>query len=281
MICVYYFTTNHSCSGRHTNPSPFLITRFQYSRSNEPSVCIGHIVPISWISNMGSLGLLHRLFDFRPQLLVLVVGMWFGPGIWESIMFAFFTFDFVFWQSVFLFLFVFIIVSLAIIVILLVLYLLWCSNILSLTFSSVIQCPDVILDIMFLLFVACSDFNLFSVAMREVRNYPAMSTGTCFIQKIYVPSSSLLQGKYLPFPLPQFASKFFAYLWSFRWPNYIVTLPKYFSFRLPHLDIPTGSPSNEFDKNIQRTSLRLLFNHWNGYSHFRFALDLSYAFGII
>ena len=29
------------------------------------------------------------------------------------------------------------------------------------------------------------------------------STGTCFIQKIYVPSSSLLQGKYLPFPPSQ------------------------------------------------------------------------------
>jgi hypothetical protein len=24
-----------------------------------------------------------------------------------------------------------------------------------------------------------------------------------------------------PFPLPHFASIFFAYLWSFRWPNYI------------------------------------------------------------
>ena len=31
-----------------------------------------------------------------------------------------------------------------------------------------------------------------------------------------------------PFPLPHFASIFFAYLWSFRWPNYIVTLPRYF-----------------------------------------------------
>jgi hypothetical protein len=41
-----------------------------------------------------------------------------------------------------------------------------------------------------------------------------------------------------PFPLPHFASIFFAYLWSFRWPNYIVTLPRYFSFRLPHLNIP-------------------------------------------
>ena len=42
-----------------------------------------------------------------------------------------------------------------------------------------------------------------------------------------------------PFPLPHFASIFFAYLWSFRWPNYIVTLRRYFSFRLPHLNIPT------------------------------------------
>jgi hypothetical protein len=38
-----------------------------------------------------------------------------------------------------------------------------------------------------------------------------------------------------PLPLPYFASIFFAYLWSFRWSNYIVTLPRYFSFRLPHL----------------------------------------------
>jgi hypothetical protein len=53
-----------------------------------------------------------------------------------------------------------------------------------------------------------------------------------------------------PFPLPHYASIFFAYLWSFRWPNYIVTLPRYFSFRLPHLNIPTGAPSDELDNNI-------------------------------
>jgi hypothetical protein len=86
-----------------------------------------------------------------------------------------------------------------------------------------------------------------------------------------------------PFPLPHFASIFFAYLWTFRWPNYIVTLPRYlnFSFRLPHLNIPTRPPSDELDKNIQRTSLGLLFSHWNGYSHSRFALDFSHAFGIL
>jgi hypothetical protein len=65
-----------------------------------------------------------------------------------------------------------------------------------------------------------------------------------------------------PFPLPHFASIFFAYLWSFRWPNYIVTLPRYFSFRLPHLNIPTGAPSDELDKNIQRTWLGLQAHQW-------------------
>jgi hypothetical protein len=48
-----------------------------------------------------------------------------------------------------------------------------------------------------------------------------------------------------PFPLPHFASIFFAYLWSFRWPNYIVTLPRCFSFRLPHLNIPSIYLLNE------------------------------------
>ena len=43
-----------------------------------------------------------------------------------------------------------------------------------------------------------------------------------------------------PFPLPHFASICFAYLWSFRWPNY--TLRRYNSFRLPHLNIPTWAP---------------------------------------
>ena len=77
-------------------------------------------------------------------------------------------------------------------------------------------------------------------------------------QKIYAPSSSLLQGKHLPFtPSPLI---FFAYLWSFRWPNYIATLPRYFSFRPPHLNIITGPPSNELDKNIQRKSHFLFFS---------------------
>jgi hypothetical protein len=109
----------------------------------------------------------------------------------------------------------------------------------------------------------------------------ATNSTLLIVRDIYAPSSSLLQGKYLPFSPSPFASIFFAYLWSFCWPNFIVTLRRYFSFRLPHLNIPTGPPSDELDKNIQRTSLGILFSHWNGYSHFRFALDFSYAFGIL
>ena len=71
-----------------------------------------------------------------------------------------------------------------------------------------------------------------------------------------------------PFPLPHFASIFFAYLWSFRWPSYIVTLPRYFSFRLPHLNISTGPPSDKLDKNSQRMWLIKNFSQWNGYNHF-------------
>jgi hypothetical protein len=58
-----------------------------------------------------------------------------------------------------------------------------------------------------------------------------------------------------PFPLPHFASIFFAYLWSFRWPNYIVTLPRYFSFRLPHLNIPTGPPQTNWTRIVSERRL--------------------------
>jgi hypothetical protein len=58
-----------------------------------------------------------------------------------------------------------------------------------------------------------------------------------------------------PFPLPHFASIFFAYLWSFRWPNYIVTLPRYFSFRLPHLIISTGPPQTNWTRIVTECGL--------------------------
>ena len=61
-----------------------------------------------------------------------------------------------------------------------------------------------------------------------------------------------------PFLLPHFASIFFAYLWSFRWPNCIVTLPRYFSFRLPHLNIPTGPPQTNWTRiNSERGLVKI------------------------
>ena len=103
-----------------------------------------------------------------------------------------------------------------------------------------------------------------------------------FHSKIYALPLPYFKVNICPLPLPHFVSIFFAYLWSFRWPNYIVTLPRYFSFRLPpHLNIPTGTPSDELDKTIQRKWLGENLSYWNGYNHFRFALDFSYVFGIL
>ena len=81
---------------------------------------------------------------------------------------------------------------------------------------------------------------------------------TCFIQKIYDP---LFKLNIYPFPLPHFSSIFFAYLWSFRWPNYIVTLPRYFSFRLPHLNISTGPPQTNWTRIVSECGLlKISFN---------------------
>ena len=61
-----------------------------------------------------------------------------------------------------------------------------------------------------------------------------------------------------PFPLPHFASICFAYLWSFCWSNYIVTLPRYFSFRLPHLNIPTRRIGQEYSANVAWSTFQSL-----------------------
>jgi hypothetical protein len=61
-----------------------------------------------------------------------------------------------------------------------------------------------------------------------------------------------------PFPLPHFGSLFFAYLWSFRWPNYIVTLPRYFSFRVPDLNIPPQTNGQEYSANVTFSTFKSL-----------------------
>jgi hypothetical protein len=106
-------------------------------------------------------------------------------------------------------------------------------------------------------------------------------TGTCFIQKIYAPSSSLLQGKYLPFFPSPFRLNIFRLFVILSLTQLYCYTPEIFLFSTATFKYTYRPPSHELDKNIQRTSLGLLFSHWNGYSHFRFALDFSYAFGIL
>jgi hypothetical protein len=122
------------------------------------------------------------------------------------------------------------------------------------------------------LMMFCSSF-LLTVIVR--------STGTCFIQKIYAPPLPYFKVNICPLPLPHFASIFFAYLWSFRWPNYkCISLHLYFSFRLPHLNINTGplrrigqeySASRIFYFSVTETDTTTSGLRW----------IFSYAFGIL
>jgi hypothetical protein len=75
------------------------------------------------------------------------------------------------------------------------------------------------------------------------------------IKKYMPPPLPYFKVNIYPFLLPHFASIFFAYLWSFHWPNYIVTLPRYFSFRLPHLNITTGPPQTNRTRIVSERGL--------------------------
>ena len=83
-----------------------------------------------------------------------------------------------------------------------------------------------------------------------------LPTGTCFIQKIYATSSSLLQGKHLPFtPSPLRLNIFLLFVILYADPIISLrTLPRYFSFRLPHLNINIVPPSDERLKYYLRVS---------------------------
>jgi hypothetical protein len=99
---------------------------------------------------------------------------------------------------------------------------------------------------------------IMKISRREQNNRPYIPSYTQALvsfKKYMLPPLPYFKVYICLFPLPHFASIFFAYLWSFRWPNYIVTLPRYFSLRLPHLNIPTWPPLDELDKNISERSL--------------------------
>jgi hypothetical protein len=79
-----------------------------------------------------------------------------------------------------------------------------------------------------------------------------IENATVSFKKYMPPPLPYFKVNICPLPLPHFASIFFAYLWSFRWPNYIVTLPRYFSFRLPHLNIPTDMTIDDIHSDLIR-----------------------------
>jgi hypothetical protein len=92
-----------------------------------------------------------------------------------------------------------------------------------------------------------------------------MSHRHLFHSKNICPSSSLLQGKHLPFsPSPLRLNIFRLFVILSLTQLYRYT-PRYFSFRLPHLNISTGPPqSDKLDKNSQRMWLIKNFSQWNG-----------------
>jgi hypothetical protein len=69
---------------------------------------------------------------------------------------------------------------------------------------------------------------LYSLSLDLQLSFPALAS----FKKYMPPPLPYFKVNICRLPLPHFASTFFAYLWSFRWPNYIATLPRYFSFRL-------------------------------------------------
>ena len=86
-------------------------------------------------------------------------------------------------------------------------------------------------------------------------------TGTCFIQKIYAPSSSLLQGKHLPFtPSPLRLNIFRLFVILSLTQLYRYT-PEIFLFSTATFKYKYRAPSDELDKNIQRKSHFLFFSH--------------------
>jgi hypothetical protein len=102
--------------------------------------------------------------------------------------------------------------------------------------------------------------NAFSVFRRNKKHnynkkYRFWAQALVTFKKYMPPPFPYFKVNIYPFPIPHFASIFFAYLWSFRWPNYIVTLPRYFSFRLPHLNIPTGPPQTNWTRIVSERGL--------------------------
>jgi hypothetical protein len=118
--------------------------------------------------------------------------------------------------------------------------------------------------------------SLVNLTCFEIRLLNGLSlgiccTGTSFIQKIYAPSFSLLQGKHLPFtpsPLRLYIFRLFVIL---SLTQLYRSTPEIFLFSTATLS--TGPPSDKLDKNSEWMWLIKNFSKWNGNNHFRSGLN--------
>jgi hypothetical protein len=85
-------------------------------------------------------------------------------------------------------------------------------------------------------------------------------TGTCFIQKIYAPSSSLLQGKHLPFTPSKLRLNIFRLFVILSLTQLYRYTPEIFLFSTATFKYKYRPPSDELDKNIPRKSHFLFFS---------------------
>ena len=100
--------------------------------------------------------------------------------------------------------------------------------------------------------------KLVPIKLTAIKKLVSVHQSEGSIVRIYAPSSSLLQGKYLPFsPSPLRLNIFRLFVILSLTQLYRYT-PEIFLFSTATFKY---TPSDELDKNIQRTSLGLLFRH--------------------
>ena len=119
---------------------------------------------------------------------------------------------------------------------------------------------------------------LFYLLIRNPRWPP---TGTCFIQKIYAPSSSLLQGKHLPFtPSPLRHNIFHIFVILSLTQLYHYT-PEIFLFSTATFKYKYRAPLRPIGQEYSAKVAFSIFQSLKRIQPLPVALDFSYAFGIL
>ena len=103
----------------------------------------------------------------------------------------------------------------------------------------------------------------------------------CFIQKIYAPSSSLFQGKHLPFtPSPLRLNIFRLFVILSLTQLYRYT-PDIFLFLTATFKYKYRAPQMNWTRIFSESRIFYFSVNETENNHFRFALDFSYPFGIL